>query len=138
MSFLMKEHGISEGNFQSSDMRYQCAMEYTKKTQVLLYNSITKEWHNFLCGCLYIFNCLFIYSYVYTLFGPSLSPAPYTPASRQNLFHPLLQFCWRENMRDSKKDIAFLLAWDKDSYTERFLPLLPCTCVLQPQLFHLY
>jgi hypothetical protein len=24
-----------------------------------------------------------------------------------------------------------LLVWDKDSYTERFLVLLPCTCVLQ-------
>jgi hypothetical protein len=31
-----------------------------------------------------------------------------------------------------------LLAWYKDSYTERFLALLPCTCVLQPELFHLY
>jgi hypothetical protein len=31
-----------------------------------------------------------------------------------------------------------LLAWDKDSYTERFLALLPCTCVLQPKLVHLY
>jgi hypothetical protein len=27
-----------------------------------------------------------------------------------------------------------LLVWDKDSYTERFLVLLPCTCVLQPEL----
>jgi hypothetical protein len=59
-------------------------------------------------------------------------------ASRQNLFCPVLQFCWRENVRDNKKDIAFLLAWDKDSYTERFLALLPCTCVLQPELAHLY
>jgi hypothetical protein len=41
---------------------------------------------------------------VYTLFGPSLTP--------------LLQFCWRENMRHNKKHIAFLLAWDKDSCTE--------------------
>jgi hypothetical protein len=39
---------------------------------------------------------------------------------------------------DNKKDIAFLLAWNKDSYTERFLALLPCTCVLQPELTHLY
>jgi hypothetical protein len=31
-----------------------------------------------------------------------------------------------------------LLAWDKDSYTERFLALLPCTCILQPKLIHLY
>jgi hypothetical protein len=54
------------------------------------------------------------------------------------LFCPLLQFCWRENIRDNKKDIAFLLVWDKDSCTESFLALLPCTCVLQPTLIHLY
>jgi hypothetical protein len=29
-------------------------------------------------------------------------------------------------------------SWDKDGYTERFLVLLPCTCVLQPELVHLY
>jgi hypothetical protein len=82
---------------------------------------------------------------VHTLFRPSLPPAP-TPAlfpptsfaSRQNLFIPILQFCWREDIRDNKKDIAFLLVWDKDSYTERFLALLPCTCVLSPELVHLY
>jgi hypothetical protein len=75
-----------------------------------------------------------------------LSPLPPTPAlrppcpfaSRQNLFCPLLQFCWRENIIDNKKDIAFLLAWDKDGYIERFLALLPCICVLQPRLIHLY
>jgi hypothetical protein len=33
---------------------------------------------------------------------------------------------------------VFLLLWDKDSYTERFLGLLTCTCVLQPELIHLY
>jgi hypothetical protein len=40
-------------------------------------------------------------------------------------------FVERENIGDNKKDIAFLLVWDKDSYTERFLALFPCTCVLQ-------
>jgi hypothetical protein len=44
----------------------------------------------------------------------------------------------RKNRRDNKKDVAFLLVWDKDSYTERFLGLLSCTCVLQPTLVHLY
>jgi hypothetical protein len=34
--------------------------------------------------------------------------------------------------------MAFLLVWDKDSHTERFLALLPCTCVLQPTLVHHY
>jgi hypothetical protein len=67
-------------------------------------------------------------------------PAPSSPRlSGQNLFCPLvLWFCWRENIADNKKDTAFLLVWDKDSYTERFLVLLPCTCVLKPTLIHLY
>jgi hypothetical protein len=43
-----------------------------------------------------------------------------------------------KNLRDKKKDISFLLVWDKDSYTERFLVLLPCTCVLQPTLVCFY
>jgi hypothetical protein len=92
------------------------------------------------------FYCLYIYSYVHTLFGPSLPPtshylslSPPTPlASRQNLFCHLLQFWWKENIRDNKKDIRILLVWDKDSYKERFLALLPRTCALQPTLVHLY
>jgi hypothetical protein len=55
----------------------------------------------------FLFCHFYIYSHVYTLFGPPIS-AP------------------------------FLLVWDKDSYTERFLALLLCTCVLQPTLVHLY
>jgi hypothetical protein len=86
---------------------------------------------------------IIIYSYVRTLFGPSLFPAssfsPTPLISRQNLIHPVvLQFCWIKNIRDNKKDTAFLLPWDKDSYTERFLPLLPYTSVLQPERVHLY
>jgi hypothetical protein len=46
-------------------------------------------------------------------------------SSVQNLFCSLvLLFCYRENIGDTKT--AFLLVWDKDSYTERFLALLPC------------
>jgi hypothetical protein len=40
------------------------------------------------------------------------------------MFCPLLLFCWREDISHNKKDIVFLLVWDKDSYTERFLVLL--------------
>jgi hypothetical protein len=32
---------------------------------------------------------------------------------------------------------VFLLVWDKDKYTEKFL-VFPCTCVLQPTLVCLY
>jgi hypothetical protein len=73
--------------------------------------------------------------YVYTLFEPP-HPSPLTtPLSGQKLFCPLLQFHLRENIRNNKKDIAFLLVWDKDSYTETFLALLPCICELQPHCF---
>jgi hypothetical protein len=66
-------------------------------------------------------------------------PSPSTPfTSRQNLFCPLLQFCWKEDISNNKKDIALLLVWDKESYTERFLALVSCTSVLQPKLIHLY
>jgi hypothetical protein len=44
-------------------------------------------------------------------------------------------FVEEKNIRDNKKDRAFLLAWDRDSYTERFLALLPCTCVLNLNWF---
>jgi hypothetical protein len=37
----------------------------------------------------------------------------------------------------NKKNILFLLVWDKDSYIERFIALLPCTCELQPTLLQL-
>jgi hypothetical protein len=62
---------------------------------------------------------------------------PPFPASRQNLFCPLvLWFCWRENIIIRKT--VFLLVWNKHSYKERFLALLPCTSILQPTLVNLY
>jgi hypothetical protein len=84
---------------------------------------------------LLLFYHFYIYIHVYTLFVPP--PLQY-PASRQTLFCPLLRFSWRENIRDNKKDILFLLVCDKDSYTERCLALLPCTCMLQPTLVHFF
>jgi hypothetical protein len=57
---------------------------------------------------------------VYTLFGPPLPPASSLPSTSSlstslpgRTCCPLLQFCWRENIRDNKKDIAFLLASTK-------------------------
>jgi hypothetical protein len=85
--------------------------------------------HLFICVCI-----------VWAISPPCLPPLPQTPTpltSRQNLFCPFLQFCWRENIRDNKKDIAFLLV-DITIATQRFLALLPCTCVLQPKLVPLY
>jgi hypothetical protein len=42
---------------------------------------------------------------VYVLFGPHLHPPiPYSGFWAEPLF---LQFCWRENIRDNKKDSVF-------------------------------
>jgi hypothetical protein len=72
----------------------------------------------------------FTYMCMHCFGPPPLSPPLF-------LFGPLvLQFCWRENIGDNKKGTAFLLLWDRNSYTERFLALLPYTCVLQPKLVH--
>jgi hypothetical protein len=43
-----------------------------------------------------------------------LLPLPSLLTSRQNLFCPLvLQFFWKDSIRDNKKDIAFFLVWIK-------------------------
>jgi hypothetical protein len=84
----------------------------------------------------YIYILLIVYTFTHICIHCFSLASPH--AVRKNLFCPLFQFCWRENVRDNKRDIAFLLAWDKDSYTERFLALLPCTCVLQLKLVHHY
>jgi hypothetical protein len=67
----------------------------------------------------------YIYLHVYTLCHLPL----HTPVSRQNCSTPFSVYI-EEKTWDNKKDKAFLLVWDKDSHTERFLALLPCTCVL--------
>jgi hypothetical protein len=64
-----------------------------------------------------------------------LSPTPLLPG---RTYSALFSNFVEEKTWDNKKCITFLLVWDKDSYTERFLALLPCTCVLQPELVHLY
>jgi hypothetical protein len=82
-----------------------------------------------------ILSFLHLLTYAYLVWATS----PHHPTLEQNLFCPLVfRHCWRENIRDNKKNIVFLLVWDKDSYTERFLVLLPYICVLQPKLVHLY
>jgi hypothetical protein len=43
----------------------------------------------------------FIYLQVYTLFVPTPPSSPYCQAE------PLLQFCWREYLREQEKHIVF-------------------------------
>jgi hypothetical protein len=113
-----------------------CLFVYLEVFPLFSSSSLNFKSYIFLGGkYLFLFYHFYIYSHVYTLFGRP----PFPPASGQNMFYPLiLRFCWRENIRDNKKDTASLLVWDKDSYTERFLALLLCTCVLQLTLVHLY
>jgi hypothetical protein len=89
--------------------------------------------------CDRMFWVFIVYSFIHMCIHWAISPHP-TPASHPPPFQaelcPVLQFCWRENIRD-KKDKAFLLVWNKDGYTERYLALLPCTPELQPKLVHL-
>jgi hypothetical protein len=48
------------------------------------------------------------YMCIHYLGHPFTPPPHHCPASGQNLFHPLvLSFCWRENIRDVKKDTVF-------------------------------
>jgi hypothetical protein len=92
------------------------------------------------CFAIFTFLLLFYHVYITYMCIHSLCQLPHhpqCPSSRQNLFHPLV-LCWKENIRDNKTDISFLLVWDKDSYTERFLALLSSTHVLQPTLVHFH
>jgi hypothetical protein len=72
----------------------------------------------------------FIHMCIHCL-GPlsPLSPVPTPCFEAESVLPFVLQFCWRENIKDNKKYIAFLLVWDKDSYKKGFLVLLPCTCI---------
>jgi hypothetical protein len=83
---------------------------------------------------IYLFYCFHIYSHVIQLLGPTLLSSLHPGRTCSTL--SFSNFAEEKNIKDNKT--AFLLVWDKDSYTERFLALLPCTCVLQPMLVHLY
>jgi hypothetical protein len=81
----------------------------------------------------------FIYMCIHGLGHLSPCPAPYLPSLTGRTCSAFLFSNFvEEKTRDNKKDIVFLLVWDKDSYTKRFLALLPCTCILQLALVHLY
>jgi hypothetical protein len=108
-----------------------CSSLWVNKISLCIYMS-----HFLFLLFIHIFICAYI---VWTISHSCLPHLPQIPlASRQNMFCPLLQFFWREDISNNKKDIVFLLVWVKVSNSERFLALLPCTFVLQPKLVHLY
>jgi hypothetical protein len=79
-----------------------------------------------------LFFSLFISSYVHTLFGPFLTPAP-TPSLSLHPLHfqaePVLPFppiLLKSSHSNNKKDIVFLLVEIRIAI-QRFLALLPCT-----------
>jgi hypothetical protein len=86
----------------------------------------------------------FLYSYVHTLIGPFLPSATHLLAStlKPSCFQaeavlsssPILL---KRRHKQEERQTSFA-SWDKDSYTERFLALLPYTNVLQRKLIHLY
>jgi hypothetical protein len=78
---------------------------------------------------LFLFFHFYFYSHVYTLFGSPLFPTQQLLS--ETCLPSYMWFCWRENISDNKKDIAFLIICEKDSYKERFLALLQCTYFLQ-------
>jgi hypothetical protein len=84
------------------------------KSLVWIFSFRFPVWFFFLFSFYFI---IFTFTYMCMHYLCHLHPST-PPASRQNLFHPLLQLCWRENTRDNKKDISFLLVWDKDNYAD--------------------
>jgi hypothetical protein len=56
--------------------------------------------------------------YFHGIHPPIPFPAAFPPPTLQNLFHPsVLQFCRRKNIKDKKRNMTFLLVWDKNNYT---------------------
>jgi hypothetical protein len=77
----------------------------------LIYTVIFDKSGAFFFIWLKIFFLIFkiFYSYEHTIFGSFLPPTPHSLATRQKLFCPHLLFCWRENVRDNRKDQGVLL-----------------------------
>jgi hypothetical protein len=74
--------------------------------------------------------------HIYIHYMGHLSPAPSPPTIltfRQNLFCPLLQFYWKVDISNNKKDLVFLLV-------EIRIPIWEISSIssMQPELIHLY
>jgi hypothetical protein len=90
-------------------------------------------------GLVHLFSFFFIHLFTCAYIVWVISwPCPLLPSPTQFQAGPVLLLSLillKKRHKHNKEDKAFLLV--KDSYTERFLALLPCTNVLQPKLIHL-
>jgi hypothetical protein len=97
---------------------------------------------NVFCPQFYFLNS-FIHMCIHCLghFSPATPcPLPLPPTSPRFQVEPVLPFSpilLKTGHKQQERQSVFA-SWDKDSYTERFLALLPCVSVLQPKLIHLY
>jgi hypothetical protein len=110
---------------ESNFLKYYCADDsfisiefyHTLSPKFILFsNGFYKSLLFLFSPCILSFLHLLICVYIVCATSPLIFP---TPASRQNLFCPLLWFYWRESIRDNRKDIAFLLVWDKETAIHR-------------------
>jgi hypothetical protein len=75
----------------------------------LLFLSHASSPKNFFLLFIHLFICAYIVWAIPPPCSPPPSSFPIPLAFRQNLFWPLIQFCWREDISKNKKDIVFLL-----------------------------
>jgi hypothetical protein len=69
-------------------------------------------------------------------FPPHTGATSLFPIGQNLLIPPVLQFCRVKIIKYKKRNMMFLLVWDKDSYEGRFLVLFLGRCVFLLKLVH--
>jgi hypothetical protein len=69
----------------------------------------------------HLHTCIYTVSTIFILLLPPTSHQCQFAPQQNQVCTLVLWFCTRKNIKDSKRNVAFLLLWDKDSYTGRFL-----------------
>jgi hypothetical protein len=97
------------------------------------------KWEFQICwkACFFFFGLLthlFICAYiVWAIFPPCPLPSPSSPHCQAEPVLPSYSILLKRRHNQQERHSVFA-SWDKGSYIERFLALLPCTSVLQPEL----
>jgi hypothetical protein len=78
---------------------------------------------------LHFYTCIYIICTVFILLALSTSHLPPPSCTDPD---PVLWFCRRKNIKGKKRNMTFLLVWNKDSYTGRFLVVPMHICVITP------